>query len=598
MESSKQHIQYVALFVAVFSMSGVAVWLTLSRPATGYEVSIYAQYSPLFWVLLCGALIMAATSLFLSTYTNSYRWKSLAIILATYSMFLAIPDIRGYALYGRISDLQQHIGWTKAVFETGELTIYPGFHFLMAILNLFGVPFQNLRLIFAILPLSLWIVGIGLYTRRVTNSKTAATFAIFTAIPLALGEFHLQFQPAVKSFLVFPIAFVAIEEYANTSDRSALGLSLVFISGFVLLHPISGLLFATAVSVSAFASNVALNGQKYHEYPFLPAVAGSISIVMWLLYHGRGAKSISSVFIGALGSAGETAVKESASSSAGNGIVNMVLSYIGDVSLTTSQLAIRFFELYGVTVGFLLLAGFASLWAGLDWIMNRNRHWPGLHMNTQFVVGGVVAVAFLLLPLIVGSPVRVSRYVVLFGSILLGIWLWRTKSSNPGSHYREVAMVAIAVIVLLVLIPAGVMTSYEDNSHLTHSEEEGIQFVIEYHNSEKGVTTFLMDQRQVSYLAGSTYANRQWLFNRRAPTKPKGFPDHLGYPEQRVGDWIGSGYLITKQVDTRFVEYYFDSQRDRLTYYTEDDQERIESDRTVNSVYTNGNFTVWVVRND
>lgn len=582
-----------------------ALWLVFSTPASGYELSVYGHYHPLFWILFCGSLVTGTGALYLSIETSAYRWRSFVIVLSSYGLFAAIPEFRGYALFGRTSDLLQHIGWTKSLLDSGDLTIYPGFHILMALLRLLGIPYDTHRLLFAILPLALWIIGIGLYTREIASSRRAGVFAMVAAIPLALGEFHLLFHPAIKSFLLTPLALFVAHRYIRSGEANYLGPVLVFMFAFVILHPITAILFILMIGVFHIVARFRSGRPNVMgEPPILIALAGGCALTIWLLVVGRGAKAVSAVLIRIIPTQGEGATQSGGgggsvpTSATGEGIFGNIASYLDAVAVTPTQMILRFVEFYGVTILFLGLAYGVVLWGTWRWYISRRVDWTDVHISTQYLAGLFVTVGFILIPLIVSDPVRVSRYAVLFGGIIIAIGLWRVSTNPSPQRYHRVGTFILMGCLIVVLLPGGVMMAYPTDYHLTHTEEEGIEFIIDRHNPTHQVTGLRMDQRQVAYMMDARHASEHHIFKQTHPANPKGFPHRLGPSDERLNESLEGGYLITKDSDIAFMEYYFETQLDDLTYYTESDRERIQGDPSAGRVYSNGPFELWRVSND
>lgn len=580
------------LGLAIVSTSLISLWLVMAPPATGYEHSIYAQYHSGFWLILCTALITATFSLYLSARLGRYKWRSVLMVLINYILFITIPEFRDYALFGRISDLLQHIAWAEQLSATGELTLYPGFQILLSILKLFDIPYEYHRALFGILFLGLWIVGLGLYARRTTRSQHTGVYALVAAVPLILGSYHISFQPAVKSFLLFPLVLLALDRYATTHHRRYLSIIILFGAAFMIMHPLTTFLFAVALVVFE-VTRYSLKSRSKSDQLAVPVFIGLgalIGMVLWVLSVGRGGVVISqalvSLFVG-------SEYTEEASADTGGGIAFIIVDYLSETSLTTGQLVLRFVQLFGVSVLFLTLSGLIVLWGTWRWASTSSEGITEVHLGAQFITGIIIAVVFLLFPLIVSAPVRVSRYAILFGTIVISVALARRHPISTTPFHQHAPALCV-VILLLLLVPAGVLTAYPQNQHLTHAEDQGIEFVVSTHDPSITVTGYQMDQRQAAY-AQEASGEIDWVFNRHTPTDTNSFPKHLGYPQQTLGVSFGETYLITKEADIEYHEYYFENQRDELTYYTEEDIERIHTDQTANRVYSNGGFDVWRV---
>ena len=83
-------------------------------PATGYELSIYESLPPVVWVCLVGALAggtgIIVHQAFAGQSNRSWLLGFCILLLAT-SIFLLLPVLRGYFLYGS-ADTTAHVDWS------------------------------------------------------------------------------------------------------------------------------------------------------------------------------------------------------------------------------------------------------------------------------------------------------------------------------------------------------------------------------------------------------------------------------------------------------------------------------------------------------
>ena len=134
-------IKILALMSIIFWV--IALLVTWSSPATGYEASIYSATPRLFWVAnVLNLIIGLGIIVHQITYKNNRRESKLWIIgfvlvFLTFAAVLSLWIIRGYALLGE-GDPLTHLGVIRNIISTGHMessNYYPITHIYLAQLS-------------------------------------------------------------------------------------------------------------------------------------------------------------------------------------------------------------------------------------------------------------------------------------------------------------------------------------------------------------------------------------------------------------------------------------------------------------------------------
>lgn len=212
------------LLVGFLAVAG-AVLAARSKPATGYEVSIYRATPVAFWV---GVLAAATIGVVVALYAG--RWGRVTGIglagFATMS-FAALPFFRGYYYYGT-GDALTHLGWAKEMLtpDFGFFSlIYPGGHSLALFLSqTMGVPVRW-GMMYAMLTVSLvTLVFVPLAVWVVLPDSKAVVIAAFSAMlmmPINNISTHPHFHSYTLTTLYFPFVLYLLFKHLTRSAEDA-----------------------------------------------------------------------------------------------------------------------------------------------------------------------------------------------------------------------------------------------------------------------------------------------------------------------------------------------------------------------------------------
>jgi hypothetical protein len=239
----------------------------------------------------------------------------------------------------------------------------------------------------------------------------------------------------------------------------------------------------------------------------------------------------------------------------------------------------RGMEMYGSAFIIFGLAGFAGAilvyryYRGGDNVLT-------LEISTHYLVAVLVAGVFLFAPLIVGSPLRASRYLVFASVLLIGL-AYPLSTGRRGDLARGFC---VALILFSAVLSVGAV--YEPNKHLTEGEMQGSDWYLDHRSTDLDARSHKITYKTQLYLDG----RNDWVFSEVTDV-----PDRLGQQDGTIQDNLNSGtYLITRQSDRQSYTWFPKNQWDSRIVYTDENVHSLRSDSVVELVYTNGQYEVWV----
>jgi hypothetical protein len=594
-------LQKALLFAASFLLTVISVLPHIVSEVGDFETSIYSGLPFMFWVAAVGMLGATILSIFLSIETGKSLGSSSCLLVCGYGIILTLPKLRGYLLFGRSNaDILVHLGYTKSILETGFMDAsdpYPSMHVLMAIFEFVGVDYWSLRVVLALTFTPLLLVGLMVYSRRLANRRRVGILVLCAAAVPLFQKFHVTVQPAVMSWFLVPLILLSVEVYRTKRDRKLIYVIVLFVLSLVFSHPLSA--FMISVLLAVYATGPSLIRFVHGLAPMVQTSPGRHLSIWWAIFVAVIA-SIWTVYNATiqvvLGSGLAQLIQIRARNTRTQSILAKKSSAVGSRGLTEAQTIIRGIELYGPLI---VYVGIAGLFAAcvLFRLYRRKARWEEVFTITQFGVGGLVAVPFLVGPLFVGNLIRVNRYTILFGIISVGLALdlvykpfntWKVDS-------KTIATVSL-IGMILVTLPIATFGIYKPNYHLTAAENSGVDWTLQHHDESERIYSLSIGQKHAAALLGMDDLSRRGLIfhYRWGTSRPDLFPRHLGYPSHTtVGDSFGDGYLVTKTHDTRYYRWFYDNQRSSLTYYTEGDLRRLHRDSHSSKVYANGGYSLW-----
>ena len=573
--------QSKAIIVGLTAILAVVIAVVLSAPAaTGYEVSIYNTYSLSIW-LAFGVVLVGGVLLILAggRERTSIWLPGFALILGAYGVFYSLPLVRGYVLYGSLlSDSLYHLSIVSDVISTGELPqlLYPFTHTLFAELalltglspNVFQMPVSYAFTV-------LFMIGYFVSARRLFSNQ-GGIYVLASAVPLTYTGLQLTILPWFYALCVIPLVVFALQ--LQTRAKVAL-VAFPLATAIVFYHPLTSLFIIIIAGIYHIWSS--WNPHTPAARGGTVALAAGITVLVWSLDTSRVQALLVQTVLG-------VATEEGVSTYAAQAVSS---------EYTISQLLVEYVILrWGPLMLFLGVASLIVVAIAYQCIRERRISTAGM-LGIQYLTAGIVGVVLIGVGITSRSLVRLSQFALFFSTYLVGFGLWRTVRHKIGQQpHRRVTTIIGSGLVLVVLVStvlsAGI--AYEDNKHITETTVEGTDWHLTNHDSSLQTKSFRMSYQIQLYLQGYTAGHEApRTFSRYSSVYQ--LPTNLGYDDNATMAQTlqNRSYLITKVSDIAWARGQ-PTVNDRPHQYSRANQATLADDRTVNKLYSNGAFDIWL----
>lgn len=307
----------VALLVGYLALA-TGTLVAVNRPATGYELSIYAATPVAFWL---GVGLAVFVSLALSLSGTAGPRRSLALWLGGTAVvaIVALPVVRSYRYYGW-NDPMTHLGWVRDLATGGiapESLFYPAVHTVSLFgARVLGMPLTRAVLVTVVLCVVLYVLFVTLTVRTLTTGPRAVAIGLFSAalvLPVTNLSTHPQAHPFTQTTLLSALLLFLLVVYLSDPDTtgvvttSPVALLLVVVSlSLVVFHPQAAanvlVVFATLSGLQAVARLIPwrrLDAFRTGAALYLPTICLAVFFVLWTtnfdLLAGNATKLVDSV---------------------------------------------------------------------------------------------------------------------------------------------------------------------------------------------------------------------------------------------------------------------------------------------------------------
>lgn len=572
--------------------------ILLTKPAaTAYEVSLYGQYSLIFWTFLTGIPLIGISALiFLARPGETSSWlKPLLVIFVGYLLLFAIPEFRGYFLFGRGgADVLAHLGEVKTIQITGHVSkdnYYPTLHLFLYVLQVFDVPKNSLPTVVSTVFFISFSAGTFLLVRRLSVDRRLAVLSLACSTPLIFTQYHRTTHPFLLSFLLVPTLLYLVES-ARLTERSYryLLLAFFFVSTLVFFHPetITILVVILTGSVAVRTVYTRIEGTYVPKYNRLILPIVVIPFFLWYSSFPGLTSYVQSLVMFGLGGSEDSRPRGSAVVDASSEIPNYW------------RLIVRFIELFGSSAIFFGLAGITVAIVLIRIVRRKDLSYLHYYATVNFAFSWAFAVVLLFgIPLFGSAIQRVLRFPLFISVLLNTILLSKLVTvirNRRGLNARRVAAFA-CIALLIVSVPLSIHAVYPENYHHTHTEHQGSKFFIEHEDESFETRAARMTYKTETYIWGAHRTESGDRPFRKFHTPSSSIPDRIGYANHStVGETFDTQtYLITKEHDLEFYKTEPRREWGGKMIYGKRDLARLALDRNANEVYANGGFSVWTV---
>lgn len=577
------------LAIGFLALTG-AIVVAHASPATGYELSLYAETPTAVWGLLGFALCL---SLAVSLWTSATVTRRLALCLGAAATLAVVgmPVLRGYWFISG-GDAHTHLGWARGIeagaFHPMDLR-YPGLHTVTtAVGSTLGIDLAHAMMLVIVALCGLFFGFVALSTSLVFESRYSPIFGAFSAFLLlpitTLSTFmspHAMSQAILFSAVVVFVLLAYVRRDSADRFASPSGiLATVLLAALVLYHP---QLAAHLLVVMVAICGVQFLARRYrrsdpiasHSPLYAPTLALALAFLVWSASHELIQRVIQfhltstvEFLLGANDAAGDSVGSQADSLAAiGGSLVTVVL------------------KLLGPNLVFGLLSGLLVLWTFAGTIPRPHRHTRAV---VRYFTVGLVGLTVLFFLYFFGSSgmmyFRVFGFMMLFVTIMGAVALAYGSEAITRTRARRAAhaglLVAFAILLAASLV--GVFASpyvYSPSPHVTEQSMSSHAAAFDAADEDVGF---------VGIRSGP---------NRYADVHYAPLERTSGYGEV-TGEEIDDG-LATLDSDRYLVVTRMDHEREVTTYrelrYTESQLDSIPDQPGVNRLQSSGEVAVYYV---
>lgn len=553
-------VQYLVLF-PVFS---IAVLLAALSPATGYELSIYAETPLVFWLGTMPLLVHGAVVGLLRQ--DRFRWVGLTGAFLVVSTIVLLPLIRGYFFYGPF-DALAHLGTLEDVIagrRDPSGIFYPALFLLATALSFLADIPPRLALLGAafVFPF-VWFLSITAVVRELIDARASIAIGLICALflaPLNPLNIVLQPHPSSQALLFAPVVLYTFFRLTKTASAQDVGCFAVTFLSLYFYHPQQAvnvlLVCLVLVLVNRTRFHARFSEGELRRIPTPILFAEGVTTVMLLIGTDRFAQVFNFVIgslmtgSGAGGVEGRTGALEAL-----------------DVSLPILAAKI------GLKNVMLAIGGLIAL--GVWWRYRRTDQVPLLILSTVPVLGFVAIFGA------VGMFNQLVRYVAvvaLVATIVGAIGFVKFAELSTSHSLRSVAVALILCIGLLAAVPIIHPGPYTErpNPHVPESHFSAFETNFDHASSDGQFLRIRASPDRYYAAIHGAEAEPEFMLDRFLPSVPDGFE---GLDEEYGGQY----YLPVTERDERTDTELYDGFR-----YNKDDFAGLDHDPDHVRIYDNG----------
>ncbi len=607
-------IQKLVLLAGCLALTA-AVLVAHARPATGYELSLYAATPAATWAGVVVALV--AGGVVASTVPRrTGSWAAgIALVVGAATTVFAMPIVRGYEFYGA-GDSLSHVGWAREI-AAGTLEptnlLYPGIHTLTVFVGrVADVPLTlaNTYVVLLAFPL-VFVLFVPLAVELLADAPWAYPVGLLAAVlfvPINLIAVHPNAHPASQAILLFAFVLYLALAYtvgdldtgagaeSDDSDRdrphssllrwpvtvTGTGVLLVLASAaIVLVHPQQAL---NAGLVFAAIAGVQFLGRRYTDFDAVathrPLYAHTAVVVAAFLAWAPRFERAQGAFLSTIQSILRT----------GPSTGDVVGQKSASLTVVGGSVVEIFSKLFGAAT---LLSALAA--ALIIVVLARHR---GDDADTLvgYVTAGLVPLGAVFAVVLASNAgdmyFRYQGFIMVPITVVGAAALVRGRGWLAARKWRRSGAVVVAVF-LLVLAPIGLISVhpspyvYQPSKQVTESTIEGYGAAFEYRDDDVAFTGIRGGPRRyVDYHYGTERARETLAF----PGYREGVLPSV-FAAANYSDAFGETRYLAITSGTRETEVQlYDGFR-----YPASGFRALETTPTVNRVRTSNGFDLYVV---
>ncbi|MFA4826231.1 MAG: hypothetical protein WC593_13855 [Methanoregula sp.] len=570
--------------------------IILTNLAAGYELSIYTAFPWIFWVCFFSSVLLSLYLVFSSIIDKLKQlWiYGLIGIILNYTIFLLLPTIRGYYFLAQGNDdVFSHLAYTDVILQTGHLfkgDVYPASHILFSVLAVLGIPINIIANFFPYLFTILLILFFYTLGRSLSSELQLALLMVIFATPLLFSYFHYTFHPFIYALFFMPLILSCIHRI-NHGNSINLIIIFIFLMAIVFFHPL--VTFFTIGILVIYFLNAYFLKNEYKKYfrntIIMISLYGFIAFFTWYFSFSGILLTIKNFYDAFFNFEPDEKT-----------IVSQYSQVVTSSQSDTLTIIINYIKPYGAITLFLIIAIVCLLYV-VYMLFQKKYHYQEILFSTQLLFGIGCAIVVSFLASIVSEPQRAVALELIMGIILSAICFDQWLKIYPEKKRKIIILSGLFIIISFAII-FGLMAVYESpwtstpSKQMTYMEKDGITWLFSYRIIDQPTYLKTANYRKMEmYVFGIiNYRNNQGVFISES------IPTHFGYKSVNHLDVTlktkQQTYLITHEKMRQFILAIREDRRDRIDSYNGEDFFRLNNDNSVQSVYKNGEYEIWIIQ--
>ena len=583
------------IYKTISSVDSFLIFLVLAiiagtEPSSGYEISIYFEYTWYFWLIISFLLASPLIAIILGKKTGKIQffYINLTIFFALLSIIVlfSIPAFRGYPFYGA-GDTHSHLGFIKDISLDGYYGIenpYPGIHILICLLaNISSCSPETISLFIPQIFFALYIAAIFLLTRALKCGHIECLSITSLAILPSFGYWLTSeyIMPSTDSFILIPLVlFCVIRARLEDNGSPYSILSVLLLVLFPFFHIESTLfLFIALIGLSIFLKR---------NDAYIPTIILFVGCFAWFsstLAFGVSIRDTYNAIV--LGLVPATPPLQAIVSEGFH-------IYIIDVIL-------GIIRMYGPALLYLVIGGSLSLLELVKFVSKKIVLPRDIYLSALLSIYGILNFIFLFKGSNMGFHIyRQIKYSLMISVFIIGLFIsgqFISKNRKVAYHLLlSLFIIAISILMVYSMYPSS--TTYAVNYQPTYSDIAGMNFFFNYRND----TFLIMEPIYRAYQTrwsdllntGSESAIR-WGYNEFI-RPPYHFGYNNSYGRSNLGDFYNyDQYLLIYPPCEIYYTTLFPNYPDHWDFSPEDFKS-LNADQTVNNIYSNYALKIMLVR--
>ena len=619
------------LLLLAFVSTSIAVLVAWLNPTVGYESSIFQSTPPLFWILYIISILLSLIVLLnISSKKRCHgylRILTFFIVVLNGIVLISLYIIRGYLAIGMNSDTGSHIGSLSLLLESGFThSYYPAMYIHTATIQLMSnIEIYHLINTYTIVLYLVLILGMFMLLRKLLKLPVgyALAFFIVSFYPYGVSNYmtgplyvYTPWLAAMTTLPLFIYSIFKMRESLSTTRPKYFILSAILFTSMCIFHIFIGicaLLFVACVVCVEMIHPISIRYKKNNIdnrfiSPTLPIFAICfIILTIWIVLQGLLHYPVETIFEFFFVNLEDKNIDG----------LNVGLGYV-EILFAGEYSVVEIISIVFRQLGLLIIFGIICILSIPIIYINRMKNEEYQNMLSLFFFALIGCIMYIL-PLITAAPIESGRAVpilIIFGVVCLGYLIRlvyqkidESRLSNNRHRILNVFLCVVIILCVLMVVNSSIMLSYRAIESYQMSDQTtnalicGMDFYLSEANFNRDVITagFFVPARYAKAIYGSEYIRHDaidYTFNKVLSYFPS-IANNFGYTSYLT---VGSQYnsslylpVMGKETERAQIELNRWGREYALIPFVPDDIIHLNSDDTVNKIYTNPSITYYTV---